>query len=62
MKIPAHIAWPLFVVALLVSGMAAGLSVVYFAHSDGGVQVVRDEPRPGLAPATDSSEAAPARQ
>ena len=44
MRIPPHIAWPLFVVALLLSSLAAGASMVYFAHSDGGAQVVRTDP------------------
>lgn len=44
MRIPSHIAWPAFVIVLLLSGMAAGLSVVYFAHSDGGVQIIREAP------------------
>lgn len=38
--VPAHIAWPLFVVLLLAMSVGAALFTAYMAHSDGGVQVV----------------------
>ena len=42
--IPPHIGWPLLVVLLLLMSLAAGATTVYFAMSDGGVQLVEDAP------------------
>ena len=40
--IPPHIAWPLFVIGLLVLGVGWSLSVVFASRSDGGAQVVEN--------------------
>ena len=42
--IPPHIGWPLLVVLLLVMSLTAGGLTIYFALSDGGVQLVEDAP------------------
>ncbi len=39
-RIPPEIAWPMLVIALLLASVGTGISIVYFAHSDGGAQVV----------------------
>ncbi len=38
--LPSHIAWPLFVVALLVTSVTYSMLVVYASQSDGGAQVI----------------------
>ncbi len=40
--VPPHIAWPLFVVCLLVLGVGIGMWVVVASLSDGGAQVVEN--------------------
>ncbi len=40
--LPPHIAWPLFVVTLLVMGVSVSVGTLVMAHSDGGAQVVED--------------------
>lgn len=40
LHIPPHIAWPLFVVLLLLFGVGSAFSILYAAHTDGGAQVV----------------------
>ena len=40
--LPPHIAWPLFVVCLLVLGVGMGMWVVFASLSDGGAQVVEN--------------------
>ncbi|GIV58336.1 MAG: hypothetical protein KatS3mg042_1249 [Rhodothermaceae bacterium] len=40
--LPPHIGWPLFVVALLASGVATTLGTLFAARSDGGAQVIDD--------------------
>lgn len=42
--IPPHIGWPLLVVLLLMMSLTAAGVTVYFATSDGGVQLVEDAP------------------
>ena len=42
LRLPPHIAWPLFVVALLVMSITAAVITVVAAHSDGGPQVVEN--------------------
>ena len=42
--IPPHIAWPLFVVALLLMSITAATITVIAANSDGGVQVIETSP------------------
>ena len=42
--IPPHIGWPLLVVLLLAMSLTAAGITVYFATSDGGVQLVEDAP------------------
>ena len=50
MRIPPNIAWPLFVIALLLAGAISTFGVLYFSQSDGGVQLVpeytQEAPRP----------------
>ncbi len=41
---PPHVAWPAFVVLLLLMSIGAAAVTVYLAHSDGGVQIVDDSP------------------
>lgn len=41
-KIPAHIFWPGFCVALLCFSVATGVTAIVAAQSDGGPQVVED--------------------
>jgi hypothetical protein len=38
--VPPHVAWPLFVVLLLLMSITAATITVFAAYSDGGVQVV----------------------
>lgn len=42
LRIPPEIGWPLFVIALLLGSLGTGAAIVYYAGSDGGVQVVHD--------------------
>ena len=42
--VPPHVAWPLFVVLLLLMSVGAAVVTVLAAHSDGGVQIVEDSP------------------
>ena len=53
--IPPHIAWPGFVVLLLLMSITAGVVTMIAARSDGGAQVVR------AAPAERAPEPAPSR-
>lgn len=47
--VPPHIAWPLFIVLLLLMSVGAALFTAYMAHSDGGVQLVEGA-QPEAAP------------
>lgn len=40
--VPPHIAWPAFVVALLLLGIGSAFEAFFAARSDGGAQVVED--------------------
>ena len=40
--LPPHIAWPLFVVGLLVLGVTYSMWVVFASRSDGGVQIIEN--------------------
>jgi nitrogen fixation protein FixH len=40
--LPPHIGWPLMVITLLLFSIGMCLTALYFAHSDGGAQVVED--------------------
>jgi len=42
LNVPPHIAWPLFVVVLLLSGIGGAFAVLIAAKSDGGVQIVEN--------------------
>ncbi len=42
--VPPHIAWPAFVVFLLLLSVAAAVGTVIAANSDGGVQVIEGSP------------------
>ncbi len=46
--LPPHIAWPLFVVTLLVMGVSVAVGTLVLANSDGGAQVVEDYYRKAL--------------
>ncbi len=41
-RIPAHIAWPLAIILLLVAGVTSSMMIVFAARSDGGAQVVEN--------------------
>lgn len=41
-RIPPHVAWPLFVVLLLVIGVGSSLAIVFAARSDGGAKVIEN--------------------
>lgn len=41
-RIPPHIGWPLFIVALLLVSVSAGIITIIAAGSDGGPQIVED--------------------
>ena len=41
-RIPPHLAWPLFVVLLLVIGVGSSLAIVFAARSDGGAKVIEN--------------------
>ncbi len=41
-SLPPHIAWPLFIVAILLVGIGGAFSALIAAHSDGGAQVIED--------------------
>lgn len=41
-SLPPHIGWPLFIVAILLTGVTGAVLTVIAAHSDGGAQVVED--------------------
>ncbi|NNE71765.1 MAG: hypothetical protein HKN29_15580 [Rhodothermales bacterium] len=58
LRVPPEIAWPLFVVALLLSSLGTGAAVVYFAGSDGGVQLVQEQPA-AQSPDTGSDQETP---
>ena len=50
--LPAHIAWPLLVVALLLMSVGFAVRTLIAARSDGGVQLVEDPSvldRPGAS-------------
>jgi nitrogen fixation protein FixH len=40
--VPAHVAWPAFVVALLLLGIGSAFEALFAARSDGGAQIVED--------------------
>lgn len=40
--VPPHIAWPAFVVALLLVGIGSAFNALFAARSDGGAQIVED--------------------
>jgi nitrogen fixation protein FixH len=40
--VPPHIAWPAFVVALLLLGIGSAFEALFAARSDGGAQIVED--------------------
>lgn len=42
--IPSHIAWPGFVVLLLLMSVCAAVATVIAANSDGGARLVEDAP------------------
>ena len=42
LSVPPHIAWPAFVVLLLLIGVGSAFSALWAARSDGGVEAVRD--------------------
>lgn len=42
LNVPPHIAWPLFIVVLLLSGIGGAFAVLVAARSDGGVQIVEN--------------------
>ena len=41
-RIPAHVAWPLAIILLLVAGVTSSMMIVFAARSDGGAQVVEN--------------------
>ncbi len=41
-RLPPHIAWPLFIVAILLTGITSAVVTMIAAHSDGGAQVIED--------------------
>lgn len=40
--VPPHIAWPMFVIILLLVGIGSAFFALWAAHSDGGPIYVRD--------------------
>ncbi len=56
--LPPHIAWPLFVVTLLVMGVSVAVGTLVMANSDGGAQVVEDYYRKALDWDAHAAEAA----
>lgn len=46
--VPSHIAWPAFIVLLLVISIVAAVGTLFAARSDGGVRIV--EPPAQAAP------------
>lgn len=48
--IPPHIAWPGFVVLLLLTGVGSAFQALYAAHSDGGVEIVESYARAQAGP------------
>jgi nitrogen fixation protein FixH len=40
--VPPHIAWPAFVIALLLLGIGSAFQALFAARSDGGAQIVED--------------------
>ncbi|MEM1271523.1 MAG: FixH family protein, partial [Bacteroidota bacterium] len=41
-SLPPHIAWPGLVVFILLIGIGGGMSILYYAQTDGGPQIVED--------------------
>ncbi|NNE34144.1 MAG: hypothetical protein HKN13_02840 [Rhodothermales bacterium] len=41
-RIPAHIGWPLTIIALLLSNIGIAVGTLFFANAGGGVQVMPD--------------------